>query len=260
MILNFVGGSGGTGLNFAVVGSLTEPTSPAENTIWVKTETKITGYCFDNVQPEGTEGLVWIYTASSAEVRFNVLKENAIYLRPIRARQYADGEWGVVTARIWQEGEWREWWNGTLYSAGDEYAGITGGWIAEAVPRTTGGDSSKRTVTSDSTGLKVAAATSKGGILRTTNKIDLSGKTSLIFEGTLYNPTSAGTEFWCSLCLWSEIGDNFQENVAAALHGAYGSTEGQQVLDISGVPDGEYYVGFALFGSATVFMTNLLAQ
>lgn len=261
MILNMSGGSGGQALNFSVAGSLTEPQSPAENTIWVQTETAISQYCFSGTQPEaGKEGMVWFRTGDSDRISFNALTYNAIWLQPMQAMQYRDGTWNSVPAWIRQNGAWTAWWDGLLYAAGDECTDVTGGWVAEAVPRTGGGSASARTITSGTDGLSVAAAASKGGIVRTVNRIDLSGRSSLVFEGTLYNPSSSDAEFWCSVCLWSSIGTYYQENVAAVFHAPSGTSQDQQILDLSQLPDGAYYVGFAVYGSATVTVTKLQAQ
>lgn len=44
-------GSGGAALNFKIVGSTTEPSSPKENTIWVNTDTKIPLWAFGDGNP-----------------------------------------------------------------------------------------------------------------------------------------------------------------------------------------------------------------
>ena len=45
------GGGGGASLNFKVIGN-PQPESAKENTIWVNTDTPITGYYFQPEQPE----------------------------------------------------------------------------------------------------------------------------------------------------------------------------------------------------------------
>ena len=56
-----MGGGTGLNLNFTVVGGTTEPISPVLNTIWVHTDTEISGYIFSPTEPENpTEGLIWI--------------------------------------------------------------------------------------------------------------------------------------------------------------------------------------------------------
>ena len=60
MAKGFKHGSGGTSLNFKVVGN-PKPTSPKENTIWINTDVPITGYHFSATQPETmAEGMVHI--------------------------------------------------------------------------------------------------------------------------------------------------------------------------------------------------------
>lgn len=53
MIFNMTGG--GTSLNFKVVGN-PQPASPKENTIWVNTNTPISGYYFGNEEPLVSDG------------------------------------------------------------------------------------------------------------------------------------------------------------------------------------------------------------
>ncbi len=262
MILNFSGSSGGVQtLNYSVLASLTEPLTPDENTIWVQTGTAVSGYRFDAAQPEtAEEGMVWFCAGQSGTISFNALKENGIILYPTRAMQYVGGAWSGVEAKIRQDGQWKNWWDGLLYAPGNECTDVTGGWIAEAIPRTSDGSASARTITSNADGLQVSGVSSKGGIVRAANKINLTGRSSLIFEGSLTNPSTGGTEFWCSICAWTEIGSYSQENVAAAFHVGNGTLEGQQILDLSQVPPGNYYIGFALFGTSTVTMTRLQVQ
>lgn len=53
--------AGGAGLNFKVVGGTTNPGNPKENTIWVKTDTRITGWDFSHSAPRirsGTKNLI----------------------------------------------------------------------------------------------------------------------------------------------------------------------------------------------------------
>ena len=130
MIFNMSGGSSGGGLNFAVVGGLTQPASPKENTIWVKTETKITSWSFAPTEPESpNEGMVWFKTALTSVVGFNALKKNEIEVSPITAMQYANADWISITAQTYTGTEWVEWLpDGALYYKGNENVAVTGGW------------------------------------------------------------------------------------------------------------------------------------
>lgn len=109
MIINMTGGGGG-GLNFSVVGGAIQPVNPKENTIWVNTETEISGWVFSATEPKSpVEGTVWISTGTSSTVEFNALKKNGIQVYPISAKQYISGAWSEKTAKSYQGGVWKEW-------------------------------------------------------------------------------------------------------------------------------------------------------
>lgn len=57
MIFNMNGG--GAALNFKVVGGTSAPTSPAENTIWINTDTEVSGYVFSNKDPNLFDVVNW---------------------------------------------------------------------------------------------------------------------------------------------------------------------------------------------------------
>lgn len=124
MIFNMSGG-GGAALNFKVMGGTAEPSNPAENTIWIDTDAKITGWLFYSHQPENpAEGMVWIATGSASNAEFNALKKNAIMVYPLSAKQYVNGAWVGKTAKTYQNGTWVDWAT-SLYKAG----GVnTAGW------------------------------------------------------------------------------------------------------------------------------------
>lgn len=128
MIFNISGG-GGTALNFRVVGGTAAPANPAENCIWVNTDTDITAWTFSAAEPAAAPGLVWIFTDPSSPVAFNALKKNSLVVCPLSARQYVGGTWADREAKIWQAGAWADWatW---LYDSGNEFTDLTGGWAA----------------------------------------------------------------------------------------------------------------------------------
>lgn len=121
------GSSGGSALNFNVVGGTSAPSNPKENTVWVDTDS-ITSWVFSATEPENLEdGMVWISTGTSSPAAFNVLKKNSVMVYPLFAKQYVNGAWVDVTAKCYQGGAWVEWIQ-YLYNAGNEYTDITGGW------------------------------------------------------------------------------------------------------------------------------------
>lgn len=97
-------------LNFSVVGGTTQPSNPKENTIWVNTDVKITGWLFDVTEPENpTEGMLWIATGITSPVTLNVLKKDGITIHPLFAKQYISGALVDKPARIYQNGNWKDW-------------------------------------------------------------------------------------------------------------------------------------------------------
>lgn len=103
------GGSGGTELNFEVVGGTTIPENPKENTIWVNTPDEVASWIFSATEPEIPEpGMVWFPTKLSAPVVFNVLEKNGIFVYLAQAKQYANDTWNDWPIKIYQNGEWND--------------------------------------------------------------------------------------------------------------------------------------------------------
>ena len=100
------GAGGGNPINFKVVGN-PQPASPKENTIWVNTDVKVTGYDFSFTQPASAkEGMVWFGTGLTSDTKFNALKKNGLQVCPIYAKQYVSGAWVDKTAKICQNQVW----------------------------------------------------------------------------------------------------------------------------------------------------------
>lgn len=124
-------GGGGAALNFKVVGN-PQPANPKENTIWLNTDVKITGYSFAAEQPEEMQpGEVWISTGTASPVAFDALKKNTVMVYPISAKQMQNGTLVDVTAKSWQNGQWVEWITTSyLYNSGDSCTDVGGEWIS----------------------------------------------------------------------------------------------------------------------------------
>ena len=253
IILNIGGSGGGTSLNFKVVGN-PEPVNPSENTIWVNTDVKITVYVFSAVEPaDPVDGMVWISTSTSSLVEFNALKKNGIQVYPISAKQYVGGAWVGVTAKTRQNGAWVDWWDGYLFKNGDEYESVTGGWVSAPKAYNAGTNAVAAKITK-ADGTITASPNGDGGcILYTANKIDLSGYSTLIFDGKVSNATAY--ESLANMRVWSEIGSYSTSN-AVATASLQRNVDGEVTLDVSGL-DGEYYIGFGLYASGTVVMRSM---
>ena len=108
MAKGYKAGGGGLPLNFKVVGN-PKPQTAKENTIWIDTDAKITGWEFSLVEPAAaTEGMVWFQLDATSTTPINALKKNAIRLSPILAKQYIGGAWAEKNAQCRQGGEWVE--------------------------------------------------------------------------------------------------------------------------------------------------------
>lgn len=262
---NLGGGSGG--LNFKIVGETSKPSNPKENTIWVNTDTKITGWYFSATQPENmAEGECWFGMNLSVGMEFNVLKKNSIQVCIFSAVQCVDGVCVRKNAKIYQDGIWAELWDGTLYSAGDEYEGITGGWVAkDADFASHGQDVIVPTSTRTEEYMTIHVPTSpngrgSNGALATSNAIDLTNYKTLHFE--LY-----GTGKWTAVYIG--VAKSFSgkfvasKRVAAALESS-NIKRGMYTLDVSDL-EGEYIVAIQLYNAAdptsmTVYIYNVYLE
>lgn len=185
MIFNMSGGGGGGELNFAIVGGLTQPTSPRENTIWVKTETSIPSWVFSPTVPTNPEaGMVFFKTALTSSVGFNALRKNEIAVLPTSAQQYVGGKWANVEAHVFIGGTWVQFSRETLYLYidGDDCYALTGGW--EAV---------KGTLTKGENAMTLAVSNNTTGYVRTVKAIDLTGIATmeLLFDYSFTNTSSS---------------------------------------------------------------------
>ena len=87
-----LGVGGAAGLNFEVFGGTSKPTNPKKNTIWVNTNTDISGWVFSSEQPQNpVKGMIWFQTGTSAATAFNALKKNYITVYATGCQQYVSG-------------------------------------------------------------------------------------------------------------------------------------------------------------------------
>ena len=252
--------SGGANLNFKVVGGTTQPSSPAENTIWVNTSTAITSYVFSPTQPTGSDGMVWISTGLSSSAEFNALKKNNITVRPTGCKQYINGAWQNKVAEVYQGG-----WKSLilyLYTPGNTCDSVTGGYVAEGKIYSTGGGyvSQTPTVTKSGTEMTIVNTARYGyGITYTKNKISLAGKRTLRFKGSY---SKAGDNTAC-LTVWSSIDATYSGSNRAAFVWLENNGAQDISLDVSSL-DGEYYIGFitgaGYNNNITLTVTELWAE
>lgn len=253
MAEGFKHGAGGNPLNFKVVGGTTEPSNPKENTIWVNTDTEITGWHFASKQPENMEdGTVWIYTYTASSVEFNALKKNGLQVRPLSAKQYVSGVWVDVTAKIYQNGEWVEWWDGTLLDGENTYDAFTGGWFRDTGMKY-GSSPNSGQATFGSSGVRLVAVGLQSAIVRAKNPFDITSYKKLIV--TVSELTAVGGKSVRVYVTKSSSGD--PDGFTGAKIESI-SSNGDKELDVSSLT-GDYYVvlGVANDRAATVNKVKL---
>lgn len=243
--------TGGGGLNFSVVGGLTQPADPKENTIWVETDAAITSYIFSATEPEEPEeGMVWFATGTASTVEFNALKKNGIQVYPLYAKQYVGGTWVDVTAKSWQDGEWVDWIV-YLYNSGNQCTSITGGWEKNTnyYSQATGDTkfSNTGTVTFNDNSITVNSTSGNSAIVSTAKMVDVSPYSKLKFTTTI------GDYVGYYVVLMPSGYYNCMTQYAA--QGKY-SDSGTHEMDISGV-SGSFFVCFVSHNGRTQIVENV---
>lgn len=258
----FKHGSGGAAaLNFKVAGGTAQP-SGRENTIWVETADDITDWVLAPEQPAAAPGRVWIRTGTASPAAFNAIRNNVLTVCPVAVKQYAGGAWANRSGAVYIGGQWVSFSTEAvyLYDSGDTCNDVTGGYSAVALaaaasdatkvaPAVTYGEYSMVIKPSKS----ASAGKYSGGIVRTNNKIDCSGYSTLTFEGTVEGLGIGNGK----LSLWSEMGAHQIENRVMYSDLVNGSVP--ITVDVSGL-DGSYYIGLGFDSSnvqITVTMTDL---
>lgn len=222
-------------LNFTVVGGTTQPSSPAANTIWVNTSTTITSWVCDRAEPTGSNGMVWI-KVGNADNSFNALKTNTITIYPICCYQYVSGTWEKKDSKQYINGAWETWWSGEIYSYGNKYEDVTGGFQFNTAGK------AYVTYNTDNIYLHCLGSTRIVGGLFTNNKIDISGFSSLKMDFNFPKETEYSQCF--ALCIDNENTEyyGYGDRVAWAGVPAYESGDFTVTLDVSNF-SGSYYIG-----------------
>ena len=130
------GGGGGSDLSVKVITyesvEALRADAAKDNTIGVVTDTKVTGWVFDYVEPSDmANGAVWFQMADDSAVSFNALKHNVLKVCVAGAMQKKGDVLDIVPAYLRRNGEWVFFVVTELYlfKDGNEYTEITGGWV-----------------------------------------------------------------------------------------------------------------------------------
>lgn len=239
MAKGFKHGAGGTdALNFKVVGGTEQPENLKGNTVWVNTDTAISGWVFSPEEPaEPSEGLVWIGLGTASPAPFNALKKGGLYCFPASCRQYAGGAWVNAEAYVYTDGAWVQFGRKEvyLYNNGDMCTSVTGGWQARDLGIPSGAKAP--TVTVNTSNIKLLAgynySSISAGVYEVVNDIDVSGFSALTITVDAVNNITRGAfriaVFDRSISSW---GDESCSNAKAS---AGITASGTVTIDISSI-------------------------
>lgn len=97
----------GGGIKLFVVGGTTQPSSVAENTIWLNTSTSIPKWSVTNTAPGSpAAGEVYITTRSLTSNVINISSPNPVNVYLGSAWQYVSGAWKQTAAQVYYSGSW----------------------------------------------------------------------------------------------------------------------------------------------------------
>ena len=254
--VNFNSGGAGASLNFKVVGGTANPVSPSENMIWVNTNVLISGYYFQSEQPENMKpGEVWISTGTVSSVAFSASKKTTVMIYPLNAMQMVGGVLVAVEAKTWQGGKWVDWWTNELYTPGNEWEVITGGWTGTGIK-----SSSTSSVSAGVPGITreagkiIADPSSVAGVFHTAKKIDLRHFNYITFTGNFTRGGSAEINLLCGC--WESFGTYYSTSYVAATE--MNKTSATEIkVNISNV-NRECYVGIGMVTGSKAEITSIL--
>lgn len=246
-----MGGGGASQLNFKVVGGAAAPESPKENTIWVHTDSEITGWEFSAEEPQSAEGMVWFQTGADSSIQFNALKKNALRVYTIAVKQWDGSAWSNLNASLYSGGQWTPLWDGSLYTDGS-YVKITGfniKYTTSSGPTMTVSNSG----TTLSFNMGTSSSTSRVGTAYTKEKIDLTAfntlKINILSGSAVY--WGANTGIGISKDVPTYSGDKPGNAAVFSTFSGY-NPSGIMSLDISSL-SGEYYFFVSLSKQSSTY-------
>lgn len=256
MIFNMVGGS--TIRNMVKIDwGETAPLSPRQNTVWVKTAEPVTGYSFEDDEPaQPYEGMVWFPCEEYHPTPITIGGNNPIVLQPTGCMQYIGGAFQRVQSYVYQSGAWVGLWNGVLYTPGNEWAHITGGFVGYAVKSTSSSSVSAVVpeITRGESSL-IVTNTNGGGVVCTANKIYISDYDTIHFVGNFTRGGSSSKNLIVGL--WYDPDDSYyMDSSELVTYTAMEDTHATEILlDLSG-RGGSFYIGIGLTSSSAE-ITNI---
>lgn len=195
-------------------------------------------------------GTVWIATADSGNISFNLLSNDSLFISPVKIEQYINDSWTLKQGWCYYQEEWcmlelvlhgnghmeTEW-----FAMGKHYAS-SGTTIT--VPEFSYND--------DGALSSSFTASNHSGVLFCSDKIDLTNYDTLYFNGKI----TASAANYCRLCVWSEFGTYWPDNIVTS---AINNIDGVVELDITHLR-GEFFIGFGMRGPAEVIVNELILR
>ena len=228
-------GGGGGGLNYNIVGGATAPNNPKENTIWIKTDAKITSHIFSANEPETwAEGMVWIQIGEDSNVSFNALKKNSIVIVPVAVSQYTDGSWVRLDSSIYQDGTWVKFAHAVLYlyNHGDSCDDVHGGWDRSSRMYTTNKKSPTLNFGTSEMTATISGTTKnyESGCIETANGVDITKYNKITFVVTGYSLSNTYGSAYIRAGVSDDLSGTMTFNAYVRITG-----KGTYELDISGL-------------------------
>lgn len=233
MSKGFRHGAAGAALNFKVVGGTEQPENPGEHTIWVNTETDISGWVFSPEEPENPiEGLVWIGLGTASPAPFNALKKGGLYCFPTSCVQYVNGSFVKKYAYLFHADSW------TQFSAVSIDFYKDG---AFGTPYTTYKSNATVTVNSANKRIDITPSSGKHEAFVVFGPVNLSGIAAVTMEFNNVQSIGGGI----TTCIYIAEGQNvpFSSAVCSATEAYVASAKNRSLsVDVSSLGAGAYYV------------------
>ena len=185
------------------------------------------------------------------------------------AKQYVHDVWDDKVSKIYQGGAWADWWNGELYTSGNEYPAVTGGWYGKPwLVSGNAGPVAAETINIESTDSYIRMSfdpskTRRSGVLLATKKIDLTNYNQLTFSGFIsQNGYSGNYKANGYVLIFDSIGyDYYNGNSVKSAPVSNTGVSALSPIDISDLSGG-YYICVSLYNydaaSAFVQMDSMV--
>lgn len=242
-----------------VRGGSTQP-SGTEGLIWANTENEITAWTVSPTKPAApSEGFLWIKNETENEI--NVLKKNCLFVYPSNCKLYTGGTWVAVDAYIFRNSQWVQFGFNRyyLYSEGDEYTAVTGGWVLA----TDGWPSHGDTLEKNSDSMTFSTSAEQGahyslGFLHPKKRISLKNYNSLKVEFASAENDADGCVIVTTTNKYNVLSSFDPDPAMAASSDIIRDGKGVVSVDISSLT-GSYYFGpaFGNSDSATLVIKHI---